>query len=104
MNTVSWSLRRSGEIMKDNPNHRRNVGIFAHVDAGKTTTTEHLLYESGRIRSLGNVDRGTSQTDWLDVERERGISVRAATTTYSWKDISVNLVDTPGHVDFLSEV
>ena len=82
----------------------RNVGIFAHVDAGKTTTTEHLLYESGRIRTLGNVDRGTSQTDWLDVERERGISVRAATTMLQWKGVSVNLVDTPGHFDFLAEV
>lgn len=84
--------------------NRRNVGIFAHVDAGKTTTTEHLLYESGRIRSLGDVDRGTSLTDWLDVERERGISVRAATTMFQWNGINVNLVDTPGHFDFLSEV
>lgn len=83
---------------------RRNVGIFAHVDAGKTTTTEHLLYEAGRIRALGNVDRGTAQTDWLDVERERGISVRAATTQLQWNDVAVNLVDTPGHFDFLSEV
>lgn len=83
---------------------RRNVGIFAHVDAGKTTTTEHLLYASGRIRALGSVDRGTAQTDWLDVERTRGISVRAAATALHWKDVSINLVDTPGHVDFLSEV
>ena len=83
---------------------RRNVGIFAHVDAGKTTTTEHLLYASGRIRALGSVDRGTAQTDWLDVERERGISVRAAATALHWKNVSVNLIDTPGHVDFLSEV
>lgn len=82
----------------------RNVGIFAHVDAGKTTTTEHILYESGRIRTLGSVDSGTAQTDSLDVERERGISVRSATTTFIWKDAYVNLVDTPGHVDFLSEV
>lgn len=88
----------------DNRSKRRNVGIFAHVDAGKTTTTEHLLYESGRIRSLGSVDRGTAQTDWLDVERERGISVRAAVTMFTWKDVAVNVVDTPGHVDFLSEV
>ncbi|XEC95248.1 GTP-binding protein [Paenibacillus tarimensis] len=83
---------------------RRNVGIFAHVDAGKTTTTEHILYESGRIRSLGSVDSGTAQTDSLEVERQRGISVRAATTMFRWRDTDINLVDTPGHVDFLSEV
>ncbi|QGQ99525.1 TetM/TetW/TetO/TetS family tetracycline resistance ribosomal protection protein [Paenibacillus psychroresistens] len=82
----------------------RNVGIFAHVDAGKTTTTEHILYESGRIRTLGSVDSGTSQTDSLDIERERGISVKAATTSFLWQGVYVNLVDTPGHVDFLSEV
>ncbi|QMV43392.1 GTP-binding protein [Cohnella cholangitidis] len=82
----------------------RNVGIFAHVDAGKTTTTEQILYRSGRIRSLGNVDDGTAQTDWLEVERTRGISVRSAVTRFQWKDVQVNLVDTPGHVDFLSEV
>lgn len=82
----------------------RNVGIFAHVDAGKTTTTEQMLYLSGAIRSLGNVDSGTTQTDSLEVERERGISVKAAMTRLAWRDIAVNLVDTPGHVDFLSEV
>ncbi|WP_036745743.1 GTP-binding protein [Paenibacillus sp. UNC451MF] len=82
----------------------RNVGIVAHVDAGKTTTTEHMLYESGRIRSLGRVDAGTAVTDWMDVERERGISVRAATTVFQWKDCTINLIDTPGHVDFSSEV
>jgi translation elongation factor EF-G len=90
--------------MDDTIKRRRNVGIFAHVDAGKTTTTEHILFESGRIRSLGSVDNGTAQTDWLDVERARGISVRAATTMFEWRDTFVNLVDTPGHVDFLSEV
>ncbi len=82
----------------------RNVGIFAHVDAGKTTTTEHMLFKSGSIRSLGSVDDGTAQTDNLDIERQRGISVRAATTSIVWRDIYINLVDTPGHVDFLSEV
>ncbi|AWB46393.1 GTP-binding protein [Paenibacillus sp. CAA11] len=83
---------------------KRNIGIFAHVDAGKTTTTEHILYESGRTRTLGSVDSGTAVTDWLDIEKERGISVRAATTSFTWKGVQVNLVDTPGHVDFLSEV
>lgn len=82
----------------------RNVGIFAHVDAGKTTTTEQMLYRSGRIRSLGSVDDGTAQTDWLEVERARGISVRSAVTRFEWKGVRINLVDTPGHVDFLSEV
>lgn len=91
-----------------NPNEQasriRNIGIVAHVDAGKTTTTEHILFESGRIRSLGRVDAGTAQTDWLDIEKERGISVRAATTEFTWKGCTVNLIDTPGHVDFSSEV
>lgn len=83
---------------------RMNIGIFAHVDAGKTTTTEHILFESGRIRSLGSVDSGTALTDSMDVERQRGISVRAALASFSWKGVQINLVDTPGHVDFLSEV
>ncbi|MCD9024097.1 GTP-binding protein [Cohnella silvisoli] len=82
----------------------RNVGIFAHVDAGKTTTTEQILFRSGRIRFLGSVDEGTAQTDWLEVERTRGISVRSAVTRFQWNGVQVNLVDTPGHVDFLSEV
>ncbi|UQZ35185.1 GTP-binding protein [Paenibacillus sp. PK3_47] len=83
---------------------RINVGIFAHVDAGKTTTTEHILYESGRIREVGSVDSGTAVTDSMEVERQRGISVRAALASFAWKGVQINLVDTPGHVDFLSEV
>ncbi|MEK3986810.1 translation factor GTPase family protein [Paenibacillus sp. FSL K6-3166] len=83
---------------------RINVGIFAHVDAGKTTTTEHILYESGRIKALGSVDTGTALTDSMDVERQRGISVRAALASFAWQGVQINLVDTPGHVDFLSEV
>lgn len=82
----------------------RNVGIVAHVDAGKTTITEHMLYRSGQIRAVGRVDMGTAHTDWLEVERERGISVRAATTEFNWKECIINLIDTPGHVDFSSEV
>ncbi|MCM3042843.1 TetM/TetW/TetO/TetS family tetracycline resistance ribosomal protection protein [Paenibacillus motobuensis] len=83
---------------------RLNVGIFAHVDAGKTTTTEHILFESGRTRELGSVDEGTALTDSMDVERQRGISVRSALTAFHWNGAQINLVDTPGHVDFLSEV
>ena len=82
----------------------RNVGLLAHVDAGKTTTTEQMLYLTGRTRAPGSVDDGTAQTDWLEVERERGISVRMATTVLPWQGASVNLVDTPGHVDFAAEV
>lgn len=81
-----------------------NIGIVAHVDAGKTTTTEHILYRSGQIRVLGRVDAGTAHTDWLEVERQRGISVRAAVTHFGWRDHSINLIDTPGHVDFSAEV
>ncbi|MDF2838272.1 MAG: GTP-binding protein [Paenibacillus sp.] len=84
--------------------HLRNIGIFAHVDAGKTTTTEGMLFRSGRIRQLGSVDDGTSQTDFLEVERARGISVKAASARFQRGEITVNLIDTPGHVDFLSEV
>ncbi len=82
----------------------RNIGIVAHVDAGKTTITEQLLYTAGAIRSLGSVDKGTAQTDYLDIEKERGISVKAATVSFDWEDVRINLIDTPGHVDFFSEV
>ncbi len=82
----------------------RNLGILAHVDAGKTTVTENMLFLSGAIRSVGNVDKGTSLSDRLEVERRRGISVRATTLSFSWKDVQINLIDTPGHVDFAAEV
>ncbi len=82
----------------------RNIGIFAHVDGGKTTITEQLLYRCGRLRSLGRVDNGTASTDWLQVERSRGISVKAACTSFQIGDVCVNLLDTPGHADFVSEV
>ena len=81
-----------------------NIGILAHVDAGKTTLTEHFLYNSGAIRTLGSVDKGSANTDSLDLEKERGISIKAAMTSFEWKNTKINLIDTPGHVDFSSEV
>jgi len=81
-----------------------NIGILAHVDAGKTTLTEHFLYNSGAIRTLGSVDKGSANTDSLALEKERGISIKAATTSFEWKNTKINLIDTPGHVDFSSEV
>ena len=82
----------------------RNIGILAHVDAGKTSITENLLYLSGQTKKLGSVDDGTAQTDFLDVERERGISVRSSNTTFKYKGVNINLIDTPGHVDFSADV
>ncbi len=86
------------------PRRIRNLGILAHVDAGKTTLTEDLLFLSGSLRSLGSVDKGTSLSDGLEVERKRGISVRASTLSFAWQGVRINLIDTPGHVDFSSEV
>ena len=81
-----------------------NIGILAHVDSGKTTLTEQLLYLGGAIRSAGSVDSGTSATDSLTVEKQRGISVRTATATMKWQNVTVNIIDTPGHIDFAGEV
>lgn len=81
-----------------------NIGVLAHVDAGKTTLTESFLYLGGVIKNLGNVDKGTAQTDFLDIEKERGISVRSAASTFYWKDVQINLIDTPGHIDFSADV
>lgn len=80
-----------------------NIGILAHVDAGKTTLTEHFLYNSGAIRSLGSVDKGSANTDSLDIEKERGISIKTASTSFEWRNTKINLIDTPGHVDFSSD-
>uniref|UniRef100_G3WZ88 Ribosome-releasing factor 2, mitochondrial n=1 Tax=Sarcophilus harrisii TaxID=9305 RepID=G3WZ88_SARHA len=82
----------------------RNIGIMAHIDAGKTTTTERILYYSGYIRSLGDVDDGDTVTDFMAQERERGITIQSAAVTFDWKGYRVNLIDTPGHVDFTLEV
>ena len=82
----------------------RNIGVFAHVDAGKTTLSEHLLMHSGAIRHIGSVDEGTAHTDNLPVEQRRGISVRASCVSMTWQGVTINLIDTPGHVDFSAEV
>ena len=81
-----------------------NIGILAHVDAGKTTLTESLLYTSGAITELGSVDKGTTRTDTMALERQRGITIQAAVTSFDWKNYKINIVDTPGHMDFLAEV
>src|SRR6516162_4411118 len=82
----------------------RNLGIIAHIDAGKTTTTEHLLYYSGATHRLGAVDAGTTETDYDVEEKERGITIYSACIPFSWRDCTINLIDTPGHVDFTAEV
>ena len=82
----------------------RNIGIIAHIDAGKTTVTERILYYTGRTYKIGEVDDGTAVMDWMDQERERGITIKAAATTCYWKDHRINIIDTPGHVDFTAEV
>lgn len=85
-------------------NKIRNIGIIAHIDAGKTTTTERMLYYSGKIHRMGEVDDGTSTMDWMPQEQERGITIVAASTTCYWRDCHINIIDTPGHVDFTVEV
>ncbi len=82
----------------------RNFGIVAHIDAGKTTTSERILFYTGRIHKIGEIDEGTTTLDWMAQERERGITITAATTTCFWRKFRLNLIDTPGHVDFTAEV
>jgi elongation factor G len=82
----------------------RNIGIIAHIDAGKTTTTERVLFYTGRTFRLGNVDDGTTVTDWMEQERERGITIQSAAVTCFWRDHQINIIDTPGHIDFTAEV
>ena len=82
----------------------RVIGVYAHIDAGKTTTSEAILYHTGRIHRAGSVDEGSTQLDWMPQERERGITITAAATTCYWRDRRINLIDTPGHVDFTAEV
>ncbi|XP_054908561.1 ribosome-releasing factor 2, mitochondrial [Poeciliopsis prolifica] len=112
---LSWYLRRHYVALPDdikslravlNPDISkiRNIGIMAHIDAGKTTTTERMLYYSGYTRALGDVDDGDTVTDFMAQERERGITIQSAAVTFDWKSHRINLIDTPGHVDFTLEV
>ncbi|MCB2316439.1 GTP-binding protein [Clostridium tagluense] len=94
----------NGDMNMTIKNKIRNIGIVAHVDAGKTTLTEQLLYQSGSSRILGSVDKGTTHTDSLDIEKQRGISVKAAEIDLTYKETNIHLIDTPGHIDFSSEV
>ncbi len=82
----------------------RNIGIMAHIDAGKTTTTERILFYTGRSYKLGEVHEGTAVMDWMEHEQERGITITSAATTCYWKNKKINIIDTPGHVDFTIEV
>src|SRR4030066_2470938 len=81
----------------------RNIGIIAHIDAGKTTTTERFLYYTGRTYKIGEVHEGAAVMDWMVQERERGVTITAAATTTFWNDHRINIIDTPGHVDFTAE-
>jgi elongation factor G len=89
---------------KDSLQHLRNIGIMAHIDAGKTTTTERILYYTGRSHRMGEVHDGNAVMDWMEQEQERGITITSAATTCQWKDHTINIIDTPGHVDFTVEV
>ena len=82
----------------------RNIGIMAHIDAGKTTTTERILYYTGKSYKIGEVHEGTATMDWMEQEQERGITITSAATTTFWNDHRINIIDTPGHVDFTIEV
>ena len=84
--------------------HTRNIGIMAHIDAGKTTTTERILYFTGKIHKIGETHEGSATMDWMEQEQERGITITSAATTATWKGNRINIIDTPGHVDFTVEV
>ena len=85
-------------------NKYRNIGIMAHIDAGKTTTTERILYYTGKSHKIGEVHDGAATMDWMEQEQERGITITSAATTCFWQDHRINIIDTPGHVDFTIEV
>ncbi len=92
-------------MARQNPIERyRNIGIIAHIDAGKTTTTERVLFYTGKTHRIGSVDEGTTVTDWMEQERERGITIVSAAVSAEWKGFQINIIDTPGHIDFTAEV
>ena len=89
---------------KEELKNTRNIGIMAHIDAGKTTTTERILFYSGKIHKTMEVHEGGAQMDWMEQEQERGITITSAATTCHWNNCTINIIDTPGHVDFTVEV
>src|ERR687896_421891 len=98
-------VKGGGPLIREYPLSRtRNIGIMAHIDAGKTTITERILYYTGKTYKLGEVHEGTAQMDWMVQEQERGITIPSAAPTCQWKDHWINIIDTPGHVDFTMEV
>src|SRR5438093_2913120 len=98
-------FRWSFAVARQTPLERtRNIGIMAHIDAGKTTTTERILFYTGVSYKMGEVHEGTAVMDWMEQEQERGITITAAATTTFWRDTQINIIDTPGHVDFTAEV
>ncbi len=97
-------LRGSKEMRRYPLQKTRNIGIAAHIDAGKTTLTERILYYTGRVHRIGEVDDGAATMDWMEIEKERGITITSAATSCAWRDHRINIIDTPGHVDFTIEV
>lgn len=97
-------MKDDESIDSSNLKFLRNIGLVAHIDAGKTTTTEHMLFYTGRVHKIGEVDEGSTTTDWMIQEKERGITIVSAVTYCNWKDCRINIIDTPGHVDFTAEV
>jgi len=105
MITLDVLEEKAADTMKKDPiEQTRNIGIVAHIDAGKTTLTERILFNTGRIYKIGEVDDGTATMDWMPQEQERGITITSACTTCFWKNRKINVIDTPGHVDFTAEV
>ncbi|MBI2846189.1 MAG: GTP-binding protein, partial [Chloroflexi bacterium] len=103
--TVKTLSKSAGVQSREIPlSHTRNLGIIAHIDAGKTTTTERILFYTKKIHRMGEVHEGTTTMDWMEQERERGITITAAATTAYWRDHQINIIDTPGHIDFTVEV